>query len=139
MATESENNNKTTKTLSKAIETLKDAAADFSNLTVTTYTGDLKLLLGTSAESTDPINTNNLNFQNILNNALKAKVDGNLKVVCFNSYQIDGDAVVFRADDLSPEEMQKFETAHNAAIKAGQDTRESILNLLKDSVGLVLK
>lgn len=123
----------TTGTFANAIESLKNAAADFSSLTVTTYTGSLKVLLQAGSEDST-INTNDLDFQRILNKALETEVDGDLNVVCFNSHKLDGDAVVFRANGIPEDEMVKLEAAHNAAIQAGQETREGMLSLVKSSV-----
>lgn len=124
----------------QALDTLKEAAADFSTLTVTTYTGDLKVLLEAGQKpdgdgaAVPGINVNNLDFQAILDKTLNGQIDGNLSVACFNSHYIDGDGVVFRSNTIGEEQMKKLEVAHSAALTAGRETREGILNLVKSSV-----
>lgn len=127
-------------TFSGAINSIKDAIADYSSLTVTTYTGDLALLLEAGQEegATGDFKIDNLDFQKILNKTVKGQVTGDLKVACFNSHRLDGDAVVFRANTLPENEMVKLEAAHNAAIQAGQETREGIFDLVKDTVEAVI-
>lgn len=128
-------------TFSGAINSLKEAVADYSSLTITTYTGDLKVLLaaGQKEGETDSFKVDNLDFQKILNKSLEAGIEGNLHVACFNSHRLDGDAVVFRSNKVPDDEMVKLEAAHDAALHAGQETREAIFDLVKGTVGAIFK
>ncbi|MFT4654501.1 MAG: hypothetical protein ACJA0G_002440 [Kangiellaceae bacterium] len=130
----------TMSTFKDALNTLKEAAADFSTLTVTTYTGDLKVLLeagqkvDSDGNATPGFSVNNLDFQQILDKTLNGTIDGALSVACFNTHYLDGDGVVFRSSDVPEEQMKKLELAHSAALTAGKETREGVLNLVKSTV-----
>ncbi|TMO63758.1 hypothetical protein [Pseudoalteromonas aurantia] len=112
-----------------ALEKLDDAMIDFSTLSVATYTGDISVIL--KADDGASIKLNELDFNDVLQKAISgasASTDGNIELVALNTHKLDGDGMVFRQKDISPE----LETAHNAALSAARETREGLLALVKD-------
>jgi hypothetical protein len=112
-----------------ALEKLDEAMIDFSTLSVATYTGDISVLL--QADDGTSIKLNELDFNDVLQKAISsasATTDGSIELVALNTHKLDGDGMVFRQKDITPE----LETAHNAALSAARETREGVLALVKD-------
>jgi len=115
----------------EAMKKLGDAVTDFSTLSVTTYTGDISVLLKKDDASFHKLSE--LDFDEVLQKALSGAgttADAKLNLVALNTYKFDGDGIVFRGAGIN-EELEK---AHNEALKAGKETREGILNLVKDAL-----
>lgn len=123
--------------LTSALNKLEETAIDFSTLSVTTYNGDLKVMLSAGQRTRDDdadssISVDNLDFQKILDSVLNGQVDGQLQVAYMNIHNIDGDAVVFANSSLPAADMAALKPIHEAALTAGRETREGILTLVKD-------
>lgn len=136
--------------LTDAINKIGEAAADFSSLTVTTYSGDIKLMVQ-EASRPDPADDDSgataatafsgsftkMDFDKLFKYAVDNAVDdgnvgasGTVTVMAVNVHKIDGDAVVYRHPEIDP----KLQQAHDAALTAGRETREGILNLVKGAL-----
>ncbi|GGW81675.1 hypothetical protein [Alteromonas halophila] len=119
--------------LSDALAELKNAIVDFSSLTVTTYSGDLKIIFDNAqkdGQANPSLNTLDMNtlFQAALTNAeLAPAQQANFKLEAMNIHKIDGDAIIYRDQAFN----QGLEEAHTAAIQAGRETREGFLTLVK--------
>jgi len=115
--------------LSKALAKIGEAVADFSSLTVTTYSGNIKIMVEKAKrDDANSANFNNMDLDKLFTYAVSgAQTDGEVKIMAVNVHKIDGDAIVYR----DPSITEKLEQAHDAALIAGRETREGILNLVK--------
>lgn len=116
---------------------LNDAATDFATLTVTTVTGDLKVAI-----QADDNNKGQLDWEKVIKTAVEGGVEGKLIVAAIDSYQIDGDALIYRTNSTKvTEEMRKeLNEVHQAAIESGRTLRSGIVDLMSEGLkGLVGK
>ncbi|MCC2603803.1 hypothetical protein [Planctobacterium marinum] len=123
--------------LSEALNNLKDTAADFSSLTVTTYTGNLSIMFQNSqtVADGDTPSLSNIDLDRLFTYAIgnanvTADPESKITLKAMNVHKIDGDAVLYRDEQISDD----IEKAHNQAVTAGRETREGILNLIKKIV-----
>lgn len=128
--------------ITTAIGKIKDTLIDFSTLTVTTYSGNLKVIFNEgqadqAAGQPSQANLNNLDLDKLFSYTIgdvntDPTLDPNSKVtlMAMNVHKIDGDAILFRDDNIP----EKLETAHKEAVTAGRETREGILNLVKSAL-----
>ncbi len=109
--------------LKSALEGIKDAVVDLSTLEVSTYTGDL------SATAAD-----NAKWKSFAS-AIKGDdqtVGGTFQLRLYTFISPDGDARLYRSSD---EPSAALVAAHESAVKAGIETRASIVALFKDLIG----
>ena len=111
--------------LENALSTLKDAVVDLTSLEVQTYTGDLDVVIEELTDTT--------NFEEILK---KVKAQGKLKLRYVTKINFDGDGLVLVPETAPPDHIRE---AHNAAVKAGHDTRMGLLTLFSEVTGLAVK
>lgn len=119
--------------LKNAWNNLKNTVADFSSLEVVTLTGDVKTFLksGDAGKQDETSKTKNpkLDWSSVLKAADPAdkETTGVVKLALASKFEIDGDATLFVSDDVATENLVD---AHNAAVKAGQDARNAIVEFL---------
>jgi len=112
------------KKLEDALATLKDTMCDLTSLEVQTYTGNL------DAAVTDQVGSTK--FEEILE---KVKVSGTLKLVAVTKINFDGDGLVLVPTQVLPDYVRD---AHDAAVAAGLEVREGLLELFSEMTGLVI-
>lgn len=112
------------KRLEDALTSLKETMCDLTSLEVQTYTGDL------DAAVTDQVGSTK--FEEILE---KVKVSGTLKLVAVTKINFDGDGLVLVPTQASPDYVRD---AHDAAVAAGLEVREGLLELFSEMTGLVI-
>ncbi len=112
------------KKLENALKTLKDTMCDLTSLEVQTYTGNL------DAAVTDQVGSTK--FEEILE---KVKVSGSLKLVAVTKINFDGDGLVLVPPEALPDYVRD---AHEAAVAAGLEVREGLLELFSEMTGLVI-
>ena len=108
--------------LNDAFENLRKAAGDLSSLDVVSFTGKLKAEIYSKDE------------KNIIDWKLfakEAKKEGVIKLKLASHYNYDGDATLFEEEGEIPDTLR---TAHNEAVKAGQQIRKDLLDLFADTV-----
>jgi len=109
--------------LKTALQGIKDAVVDLATLEVATYTGDL------SATATDAAKWTSFTT------AIKGDdltVGGTFQLRLYTYISADGDARLYRSSD---EPSAALVAAHESAVKAGIETRASIVALFKDVIG----
>lgn len=104
-----------------ALGKIGDVLEDLSSLEVQTLTGSLDVAI-TDGKLDD--------FETLLENA---NTGGNLKLRAVTKMMCDGDAINLVPDEDFPDHIQKV---HQAAVKAGIDTRHGLLELFGGMVGL---
>ena len=112
------------KRLEDALTSLKETMCDLTSLEVQTYTGNL------DAAVTDQVGSTK--FEEILE---KVKVSGTLKLVAVTKINFDGDGLVLVPTQALPDYVRD---AHNAAVAAGLEVREGLLELFSEMTGLVI-
>jgi hypothetical protein len=112
------------KPFADALQTIKDAVVDFSQLNVRTFVGTIDVSFDGNG---------NPEWNRLLENALS---NGKIKLVASTTLFIDGDADNFEdTDSMTP----GLREAHQNAIKAGQDSRAAMLELIKGKIGTLIK
>jgi len=109
--------------LKNALEGLKNAVGDLASLEVQTYTGTLK------------VNTEG-KLGDIEAFLKQATTGGTLNLVAVTKMNFDGDTINLVPDGSFPEHIQKV---HDAAVKAGTETRHGLLSLFGGMIGLTTK
>ncbi len=118
------------------LDDLKDTAVDFSKLTVTTATGDIEAAL-----SGGEFNLEDVNMEELFKKAATGQVGGKVIIAAIDSYQLDGDAFIFRTNSssVSATQQQNLESAHINAVKAGKELRQGVMDIFKDGVKALVK
>ncbi|OIO71884.1 MAG: hypothetical protein AUJ57_06465 [Zetaproteobacteria bacterium CG1_02_53_45] len=109
--------------LKGAMERLKNVAGDLASLEVQTYTGTVSVQTDGQGKLVD--------FEKYLE-AVQTQGNG-LKLVAVTKMNFDGDAINLVPEDAFPEHIQN---AHDSAIRAGIETRQGLLQLFGDIIGL---
>ena len=107
--------------LSDALKTVNNAVKDLTSLHVQTFTGEIGIDIGDQK-----------GFAEIRKAIEDAKTAGDLTVVADSLIQFDGDSYNFIAAD-APATILK---AHESAVLAGLKSRQALLELGKDALGL---
>jgi len=107
-----------------ALSTIKDALVDFSQLNVRTFVGAVDIDTGGSG---DP------DWDALMRNAV---TQGSIKLAASTTLRIDGDADYFEDPDRMTDGLR---SAHNDAVKAGQEARNAILNSISSRVQDLIK
>ncbi len=110
--------------LRAALESLREATCDLTSLEVQTYTGDLEVLFDKDQE------VNLASFETVLK---KVKVSGTLKLAAMTKVNLDGDTFLLTSENDLPPHVQR---AHAAAVQAGMETREALLSLFANVIGI---
>lgn len=113
--------------LKSAIQQLDSAIDDLSSLHVQTFTGSIAF----TNEHGQPVQ----GYQNIENHINHAKSEGKVKLVAESLYKFDGDSYNFLADDQQGISSAALEL-HKAAVEGGIKTRQGLMQMAKDIVGL---
>lgn len=108
------------KGLINALEGLKDAVGDLASLEVQTYTGSITV--NADGKLGD--------FEDFLK---KGTTSGKLKLAAATKMNFDGDTINLVPDGAFPAHVQKV---HDAAVKAGIETRHGLLTLFGGMIGL---
>ena len=103
----------------KALDTIKEAVVDFSQLNVRTFVGTINVEVGTSG---DP------DWDALMKSAL---AEGQIQLAASTTLRIDGDVDLFIDNDKINTELRQ---AHDDAVTAGQEAREAILSLISSKV-----
>jgi hypothetical protein len=107
-----------------ALDTIKDAIVDFSQLNVRTFVGTIKVTVGATG---DP------DWDDLMKTAIS---NGDIKLAASTTLRIDGDADLFVDNDKLTSELRQ---AHNDAVTAGQEARAAILNLISNRIQELIK
>jgi len=106
--------------LEGALKSLQTAVGDLASLEVQTYTGSIDVQVdGTMAD-----------IETVLQNG---KSNGTLRLVAVTKMNFDGDAINLVPADKFQDHVR---VAHDAALKAGIETRQGLLQLFGDIIGL---
>ena len=106
--------------LKGALESLKTAVGDLASLEVQTYTGSIAV---TADGQMDDIET-----------VIKdGKANGTLTLVAVTKMNFDGDAINLVPEEAFPDHIRN---AHDSAIQAGIETRQGLMQLFGDVIGL---
>lgn len=108
----------------KALETIKEALVDFSQLNVRTFVGTIKV---TVQGSGDP------DWDALMKTAITS---GDIQLAASTTVRLDGDVDLFVDGDKMNTELRQ---AHDDAVKAGQNAREAILNLISSRIQKLIK
>ncbi len=106
--------------LKGALESLKTAVGDLASLEVQTYTGSI--VVKADGKMGD--------IETVLKDG---KTNGTLTLVAVTKMNFDGDAINLVPADNFPEHVRD---AHDAAVTAGIETRQGLLQLFGDVIGL---
>ena len=107
------------KKFAKALETIKDAVVDFSQLNVRTFVGTIKVSV---AADKDP------DWDALMKSAITS---GEIVLAASTTMRLDGDVDLFVDNDKMNAELR---LAHDDAVSAGQDSREAILSLISSRI-----
>jgi hypothetical protein len=99
----------------KALDTIKDALVDFSQLNVRTFVGTINVKVQGNA---DP------DWDALMKDAITS---GDIQLAASTTLRLDGDVDLFIDSDKMTTELRQ---AHDDAVTAGQDSREAILSLI---------
>ena len=108
--------------LNDAFKRLEDAVGDLSSLDVESYTGKLKAEIHNEGEN------NIIDWKKLV---AEAKKEGVINLKLASHFNFDGDGTLFEAEGEIPDTLR---TAHNEAVKAGQQIRKDLLDLFADTV-----
>jgi hypothetical protein len=105
--------------LSEALEALKDAVVDLSELNVRTFVGKVEIDTETAG---DP------DWDQLMKAATAA---GKIKLALSTTIKIDGDCDAFEDTTLATDALRG---SHESAIAAGHEVRSALFDLVKDTV-----
>ncbi len=106
-------------TFSKALDTIKEALVDFSQLNVRTFVGTVSVDVQAAG---DP------DWDKLMKEAASS---GAIKLAASTTLRIDGDADYFEDQDRITDGLR---VAHNNAVNAGKDSREAIIKLMSSKI-----
>jgi len=106
-------------TFSKAMDTIKNAIVDFSQLNVRTFVGTIDVDVQAAG---DP------DWDALMK---QAQSSGAIKLAASTTLRIDGDADYFEDQDKITDGLRE---AHNSAVSAGKDSREAIFKLMSSKI-----
>ena len=109
--------------LKEAFKKLGAAIGDLSSLDVQSYSGALTAKIQSGGEG------NIIDWKKLLTEA--KKVDGSVTLKLASHFNFDGDATLFVTEGEIPEDLR---TAHDEAVKAGQQIRNDLLDLFSDTI-----
>lgn len=136
--------------LGSIAETLKDVVGDLSSLDVTTFTGDINVVVKSEEVATgkdakgEIVKTKKhvIQWDQFMNTALgkdpadvNVKVTGDMQLVLATHVKIDGDAIHFVTSKEIPDYVLK---THGEAVKNGLEYRNQIINFLGGKVAGLL-
>jgi hypothetical protein len=107
------------KKFANALDTIKDAFVDFSQLNVRTFVGTIKV---TVQADEDP------DWDALMKSAITS---GDIQLAARTTLRLDGDVDLFVDNDKMNSELRQ---AHDDAVSAGQDSREAILSLIAGKI-----
>ncbi|EAU56147.1 hypothetical protein [Mariprofundus ferrooxydans] len=110
--------------LKDALKKLDDTLEDLSSLEVHTYVGDIEV--NTEGQLGD--------FEAYIKK--HGVANGKIKLVAVTKMMCDGDAVNLIPEKAFPDHIQRV---HDAAVKAGIETRHGLLSLFGGMAGLTTK
>jgi len=108
------------KGLKGALESLKSAVGDLASLEVQTYTGSIDIKANGKLDD----------FEAFLKQGASA---GTLSLVAVTKMNFDGDAINLVPSDKFPDHVRDI---HDAAVLAGIETRQGLLDMFGDIIGL---
>ena len=100
--------------------------ADLSELNVQTFTGDIATVIRENAEGSV------IDWTKLLTDA-KNTTEGKIKLVASARIKFDGDSDSYFDEDIRPDLLK----AHLTAIEAGQNVREGLMEMFKETLGLI--
>ena len=109
--------------LKNALQEIKDLVVDLATLEVETYTGDLSAKTGSEQDWKS--------FTALIREG-NATAGGDFHLRLYTYIGPDGDTRLYRSQEDPP---QGLIDTHTAAVKAGIETRASIIALFRDLVG----
>lgn len=110
--------------LKNALESVRDGIEDLTEVRVTTFTGTAEQVLGATRKEDGSFKS----MDEILTDF--APEGGTVQLACMSVLDIDGDALFFRADDVSDDLV----TAHQEAVSAGIESRAAIISLFQNVI-----
>lgn len=109
--------------LKDAFTKLGAAIGDLSSLDVQSYSGTVTAKIQGSGDGSI------LDWKKLLTEA--KKVDGTVKLKLASHFNFDGDATLFVTEGEIPADLR---TAHDEAVRAGQQIRKDLLDLFSDTI-----
>jgi len=103
----------------EALDTIKDALVDFSQLNVRTFVGTINVKV---QGNEDP------DWDALMKSAITS---GDILLAASTTLRLDGDVDLFVDNDKMNAELRQ---AHDDAVKAGQESREAILSLIASRI-----
>jgi hypothetical protein len=107
-----------------ALDTIRDAVVDFSQLNVRTFVGTINVTVQGDA---DP------DWDALMKTAITS---GDIQLAASTTLRLDGDVDLFVDNDKMNPELR---LAHDDAVSAGQDSREAILSLISSRIQELIK
>jgi hypothetical protein len=108
----------------QALDTIKDAIVDFSQLQVRTFVGTINVQVTGSG---DP------DWDALMRSAIS---DGDIKLAASTTLRIDGDADNFEDTERMTDGLRE---AHKNAVAAGQEAREAIFKLISGRISNLIE
>ena len=115
--------------LKSALQKVGQFVDDIATVEVQTYSGKVENIHAAAAVA---VGADGNRFKAILD---AAKADANIKLAFLTVLDFSGDAILFRAEDETIATAELV-AAHQAAVTAGIQSRQAIIDLFKDLVGL---
>ena len=106
------------------VNNLENAIGDLSSLSVETYTGTI------DADIRGADNQGAIDWDKLINKA-KEGAGGAVHLRLASKFNFDGDATQFIAEGEIPVDVRE---AHDSAVRAGQQVRADLMELLGDSI-----
>lgn len=110
--------------LSDALEKLKNAVGDLTSLEVHTYVGKIDVFIKEEVDTTS--------FEDTLKKSIQS---GEIKLSLITKINFDGDGIVLVPDSAPADYIQQ---AHDAAMRAGNDVRQGLIELFSDVIGIAI-
>jgi hypothetical protein len=114
--------------LQQAFENLKNAIGDLSSLDVISYSGTLSAAIQADDQG------NIIDWDKLVTEAKKEEGKVSLKLA--SHFKFDGDATLFSSSGDIPVSLR---SAHNEAVKAGQQIRKDLFELFSGVVNDLVK
>jgi len=111
--------------IKEAVQSLNEFVEDLTSLHVQTFTGEITFTSNQGANS---------KYEDIESQIQQAKTAGEIKLVAESLYKFDGDSYNFlTSDEGIPSSALEL---HKAAVEGGIKTRQGLIEMAKDAIGL---
>lgn len=114
-------------TFEKLLGKISDAAVDFTELEVMTFTGNVNGLVNTSGK---------IDWGSLLQKAATATDGSTLHLVAATKLQLDGDSFHYRTN-AKPEQVARLDELlklHDESVRNSAEARQSLITFMSDSL-----